>query len=52
MKILKLLFVLLFGIFVITSCDDEVNTIDNTDKLDCIEFTKDELATVGTLHNQ
>ena len=52
MKILKLFFVFLFGVLVITSCDDEVNTVDITNELDCIGFTKDELAIVGTLHNQ
>lgn len=36
----------------ITSCDEETVTLDNTTEIDCIGFTKEELATVGTSHNQ
>jgi hypothetical protein len=34
------------------SCDDDTSTLDNTSEIECIGFTNEELATVGTLHNQ
>lgn len=52
MKILKLFFVILFGVFALYSCDEDTSTLDNTSEIECIGFTKQELATVGTLHNQ
>jgi len=52
MKILKLFFIILFGVLALYSCDEDVSTLDNTSEIACIGFTKEELATVGTLHNQ
>ena len=52
MKTLKLFCVFLFGAMTITSCDEDSPTLENITEIDCLGFTKEELATVGTLHNQ
>jgi hypothetical protein len=36
----------------ITSCDEDSVTLENTMEIDCVGFTKEELAKVGILHNQ
>ncbi len=51
MRYLFLIFVLL-GLFAITSCDQEVNPSEEPIELDCVGFSKSELESVGTLHNQ
>lgn len=43
---------LLFGVLIITSCNEEVPTLNNIDEFDCIGFTKNELEKVGILHNK
>lgn len=52
MKRLKLFFVLFFGILAITSWDEDTMNLDNTTQIDCIGLSKEELASVGILHNQ
>ena len=52
MKYFKLFFTAIFGMFLIASCGDEGITPDLQNQPDCIGFTKAEMATVGTLHNQ
>ena len=50
MKIFNL--ILFIGIITIISCNKDATILENKDQVSPIGFTKSELATVGTLHNQ
>ncbi len=45
-------FAAILGMFLIVSCGDEGITPDTQNQPDCLGFTKAEMVTIGTLHNQ
>ena len=52
MKKVKLFFVVLLGVFLFVSCDQELTIPESSNSFDCVGFSSTELESIGITHNQ